>query len=118
MASPFDERSIEGIRSYHAHVYYDASSKAAATKLSEAVGARFDVKLGRFHDRPIGPHPMGSRQIAFEPALFGRLVPWLALNRGDLTIFVHAESGDAMTDHTRHVFWLGESQPLNLDALR
>jgi aromatic ring-cleaving dioxygenase len=118
MTTAFQDRPIEQITGYHAHVYYDASSKDAATALSEAVGERFDVALGRFHDGPIGPHPMGSRQIAFEPALFGRLIPWLALNRGDLTIFVHAESGDAITDHTRHVFWLGESQPLDLDALR
>jgi hypothetical protein len=34
----------------------------AATALSEAAGERFDVVLGRFHDGPIGPHPMGSRQ--------------------------------------------------------
>ena len=80
--------------------------------------AAFTVDLGRWHDAPVGPHPCGSYQIAFAPELFATLVPWLALNRGDLTVFVHPNTGDAMADHTAHVMWLGESRALNLDALR
>jgi DOPA 4,5-dioxygenase len=83
-------------------------------RLSEA----FAVELGRWHDAPVGPHPCGSYQIAFAPQLFATLVPWLALNRGDLTVFVHPNTGDALADHTTHVMWLGESRALNLAALR
>ena len=78
----------------------------------------FTVDLGRWHDAPVGPHPCGSYQIAFAPELFASLVPWLALNRGDLTVFVHPNTGDALADHSAHVIWLGESRALNLDALR
>jgi aromatic ring-cleaving dioxygenase len=67
---------------------------------------------------PIGPHPCGSCQIAFAPELFGELVPWLALHRRGLSAFVHPETGDAITEHRAHVIWLGESQVLNLGALR
>ena len=38
----------------------------------------------------------------------------LALNRGELTVFAHAESGEHLADHTRHVLWLGESLALDL----
>jgi DOPA 4,5-dioxygenase len=102
----------------YAHVYYDAASKAAASALRDRVAAAFAAELGRWHDTPVGPHPCGSYQIAFGPELFASLVPWLALNRGDLTVFVHPNTGDAMADHTSHVIWLGDSRALNLDALR
>jgi aromatic ring-cleaving dioxygenase len=110
--------TIDQIKGYHAHVYYDPASKAAATALRDAVEDTFEVELGRWHDAPIGPHPCGSYQIAFAPELFGTLVPWLALNRGDLTVFVHPDTGKALADHSAHVIWLGESRALNLDALR
>jgi DOPA 4,5-dioxygenase len=38
----------------------------------------------------------------------------MALNRDGLTIFAHASTGDDVADHTRHVIWFGESEPLNL----
>jgi DOPA 4,5-dioxygenase len=106
------------ITGYHAHVYYDAESKPAAAALRAAIEARFDVRLGRWHDRPVGPHPRWSYQIAFAPELFAALVPWLALNRGELTIFLHPETGDALPDHRDHAIWLGDKAVLNLDALK
>ena len=110
--------TIDQIGGYHAHVYYGQASKSAAGTLRDKVDAAFTVDLGRWHDAPVGPHPCGSYQIAFAPELFATLMPWLALNRGDLTVFVHPNTGDAMADHTAHVMWLGESRALNLDALR
>ena len=106
------------ITGYHAHVYYDASTKSLAAQLRAGVEQRFDGTKGRWHDAPIGPHPCGSYQIAFASALFGELVPWLALNRQGLTVFLHPETGNAIADHSAHVIWLGESRKLNLDALR
>jgi aromatic ring-cleaving dioxygenase len=112
------EHSAASISGYHAHVYYDAATKAAAAEIREAVERRFEVTMGRWHDAPIGPHPSGSYQIAFAPELFGELVPWLALNRRKLTVLVHPDTGDALSDHSAHVIWLGASRPLKLDALR
>jgi len=111
-------QDIDSITGYHAHVYYDAGSKAAAAELRDAIEARFDVRLGRWHDRPVGPHPRWSYQIAFAPPLFAEIVPWLALNRGGLTIFLHPETGDAIPDHRDHALWLGDKAELNLDALK
>ena len=107
-------RPLSDIHGYHAHVYYDAESKAAATALRETIEARFDIRMGRMHDRPVGPHPCWSYQVAFEPALFGSLVPWLALNRGDLVVFIHPETGEELEDHRDRAVWLGAKLELNL----
>lgn len=112
------DTSTDAITGYHAHVYYDAASREAAERLRAAIGAAFDVKLGRWHDDPIGPHPMGSYQVAFAPVLFGVLVPWLALNRGGLTVFIHPETGDDLPDHRDRAIWLGQQRELDLDAFK
>ena len=106
------------IKGYHAHVYYRADTKAKAEKLRAGVDRQFDTALGRWHDRPIGPHPEWSYQIAFATGVFADLIPWLSLNRDGLTIFVHPVTGDDMADHSDFVMWLGDSATLNLDALR
>lgn len=103
------------IRYYHAHLYYrDAEGLAEARRLAEAAATRFDIAVGRFHERPVGPHPLWSCQLSFAAEHFGQFVPWLALNRGDLDVFVHAGTGDDLFDHTQGVIWLGHSHPLNL----
>ena len=107
-----------GITGYHAHVYYRAETKPEAARLREALADRFDVRLGRWHDRPVGPHPCWSYQVAFEPALFGEIVPWFALNRRGLVVFIHPRTGDDIADHTDYAIWLGEMPELDLDALR
>jgi aromatic ring-cleaving dioxygenase len=105
------------IKGYHAHIYFDTADREQAERLCAEAGKAFAVAVGRMHDKPVGPHPRGSCQLAFGPDLFGKVVPWLIAHRGGLTVFAHAETGDAMTDHTEHVVWLGPSETLNLAAL-
>ena len=111
------EIGTDTIQSYHAHVYYDAETKETAARLRAGVEARFDVTMGRWHDRPVGPHPRWSYQILFEPALFGELVPWLALNRDGLTVFVHPNTDRDLPDHAERAIWLGQSYELDLSVL-
>ena len=106
------------IKGYHAHVYYDAATREAAAELRAAIERRFDVVMGRWHDRPVGPHPQWSYQVAFAPSIFADVVPWLALNHGSLTVFIHPETGDDIADHTAHALWLGRQQEIDIDALR
>ena len=106
------------IENFHAHVYYDAGTRAAAVKLCEAVGTTFGVKVGRMHDNPVGPHPRGSCQLTIGNSQFEKVIPWLILNRGKLTVFAHAQTGHALKDHTDHVIWLGPSETLKLDQFR
>ena len=111
--------STTAITGYHAHIYYeDPETRARAGVLREAIGAKFVVVLGRWRDQPVGPHPKPMYQVAFAPAVFAELVPWLALNHGGLSVLIHPETGDDPTDHTEHALWLGEKLPLDIAFLR
>lgn len=102
------------IRDFHAHIYFDAEEVEKARALGDAAHERFDVPVGHYHLKPVGPHPRGSCQLTLPAGQFGEFAQWLVLNRGDLTIFAHANTGDDLADHTRHVIWFGPSEKLNL----
>ena len=111
-------RDPAAIAGWHAHIYYDPASRPRAEKLREGIAAGFAVRLGRWHDQPVGPHPQAMYQVAFGAGDFATLVPWLALNRNGLDVLVHPETGDDVTDHTDHAIWLGTRLPLDIDSLR
>ena len=102
------------IENFHAHIYFDPGQVDQARALGDAAGERFAVAVGHYHVKPVGPHPRGSCQLTVPPELFGDLAQWLVLNRGGLTIFAHATTGDDLADHTRNVIWFGDSEPLDL----
>ena len=106
------------ISAFHAHVYFDAQSVSRARQLCERARAEFAIEMGRVHERAVGPHPDWSCQLAFPPDLFGTLVPWLALNRAGLIVFIHPETGDALKDHTEHALWMGKIRPLDLSIFK
>ena len=102
------------IRDFHAHIYYDPEEVGLAKQLAASAQARFPIAVGDFHLRPVGPHPRGSVQLTVPREAFGDVAQFLALKRGGLTIFAHAETGDDLADHTEHVIWFGPSEELNL----
>jgi aromatic ring-cleaving dioxygenase len=104
-----DPSRIEG---YHAHIYYDAISRPRAAELREAVEQRFTVRMGRWHDVPVGPHPTAMYQIAFAADQFPTLAPFLMMNRQGLTILLHPQSGRPFDDHTINAMWMGQVLPL------
>ena len=110
------------INGFHAHVYFDEDTVEQANALCQRAGATFSgshpFTVGRMHQRPVGPHPCWSCQLAFAPELFGEVIPWLALHRDGLTIFIHPQTGDDLKDHTDHAIWMGSIEPLKLEALR
>jgi len=106
------------ITSFHAHVYYNPDTRDIASRVREELDTRFDVKLGRWHDEPVGPHPKSMYQVIFLPEQFGEVVPWLMLYRQGLDILVHPNTGDAVADHLLHSLWLGEKLDLNIEALK
>ena len=106
------------ILGWHAHVYVDAASAEAARRLREAIGAAFpEAVLGRWHDVPVGPHSQAMYQVAFAPALFPTLVPFIALNREGLAVLVHPDTGRQRADHLHHALWMGPVLPLNAAVL-
>lgn len=107
------------ITSWHAHVYFEAASRAAAWALRETIEVELagQMQMGRFHEKPVGPHPMWSYQLAVPAASFAQVLAWLALNHGELDVFVHPNTGNALRDHRDCAIWLGQSHVLNLAAL-
>jgi aromatic ring-cleaving dioxygenase len=110
-----DAARIDG---YHAHIYYGPATRGAAERLRESMGQGFTVRLGRWHDEPVGPHPVSMYQVAFAVGEFARLVPWLMLNRGELSVLVHPTTGDDYADHAQFALWLGPPLALKLEVLR
>ena len=102
------------IGSFHSHIYFDAASVDQAERLCQEAGRRFGVLVGRLHQRPVGPHPDWSCQLAYPVELFGKVMPWLALNRGNLVVFTHPETGDELVDHRDRAIWMGAVRPLDL----
>lgn len=104
------------IEHWHAHVYFDAATLDRARALCEAAAEAFPgVEMGRVHEKEVGPHPRWSCQLAFGPELFGVVVPWLAMNREGLTVFIHPGTGDHLTDHADRAIWMGEMLDLKLE---
>lgn len=101
--------------SYHAHVYYNATTRPRAESIREALGAQFTVTLGRWHDEPVGPHPISMYQVAFDADQFPGVVPWLMANHAGLSVLIHPNSGDDLGDHSERAMWLGAPVPLRLE---
>ena len=79
---------IGKITGYHAHIYYHSETRETAAKIRDALDAKFRgaIRLGRWHDKNIGPHTRSMYQVAFDRTVFPEIVPWLVLNRDGLTI--------------------------------
>ncbi|WP_209120780.1 DOPA 4,5-dioxygenase family protein [Parasedimentitalea maritima] len=107
-------KQIAKISGYHAHVYFDADSVEKAHQLCQSASDLFGVQMGRVHQRNVGPHPMWSCQLGCSPDQFANVLPWLALNRDELIVFAHPETGDHLADHRDHGIWLGTGLDLDL----
>jgi aromatic ring-cleaving dioxygenase len=106
------------IKSYHSHVYYESETRPLAEALRSRMETLFPAAIyGRWHDRPVGPHPSSMFQIAFSTELFAAIVPWLIVNHGPLTIFLHPNTGKALTDHAQRAVWMGRQRQLDLSVL-
>ncbi len=103
---------------YHAHIYFDAGSESQARDLCLGAWQHCHVGLGRFHKKPVGPHPKWSCQLSFDADEFDRLIPWLDERRQGLDVLVHPLTGDALAEHTEHARWLGNEVELNVELFR
>jgi len=114
LTQTFNPELIDG---YHAHVYYvDQAEREIAAAIREAAEASFDLVMGRWRDKPVGPHPVPMYQMAFDRRIFPEFVPWLNSVHGPLSILVHIRTGVSdLTDHSAGAMWIGRSLELKLD---
>ena len=109
---------IDMIRSYHAHIYFDGAEQGRTAEiLREEIAQRFSVRLGRWHDRLVGPHTRSMYQVSFARDAFPRFVPWLMTNRRGLAVLIHPNTGRPKADHLVHAMWLGEILEINAASL-
>ena len=113
------QSDVRDITSWHAHVYFGPESRDDAWGMREVVASQFGdrVQIGRFHERPVGPHPRWSFQIEFLPDEFAGVMSWLALNHRGLDVFAHPNTDDELRDHRDSAIWIGRSHALLLSAL-
>ena len=106
------------IREYHAHVYHDHGSKdrAADLRTRSRLGLSFRYTRGGMHR---SDHTSSAQyQIVFDSDQFPTLVPFLMMNRTELTVLVHPQSGRPRDDHTLNALWMGEVLPVNVAFMR
>ena len=107
--------NTDQIKDWHAHVYFDEASRDAAWALRERIEMTFPIEMGRFHEKLVGPHPHFSYQVALKNEQFLAVMSWLTLNRGELTVFIHPNTGHDLEDHRDRAIWMGRQVPLVLD---
>ena len=112
------KRPVNCHKHYHAHVYYEQVTLEFASNLCKKAGELFDLKVGRIHEKPVGPHPKWSCQITFNSTDFDTFIPWLEKNREGLTVLIHALTDNNLEDHTTYAYWLGDSMELNLSMFQ
>ncbi len=101
-------------KTYHLHFYYNESNIEYAKSLGQEIKKLYQVELGRFHERPVGPHPMWSVQLTLDRSNLYDALSFSIQNREDLIFFIHPVSGDDLKDHTDYATWVGEKQELDL----
>ena len=106
------------IEGYHAHVYFDPTTRARASQLREMIAATLGVEVRVLSDEPRGPHPVPQFRFTFTNAQFETVVPWLMLNREGFDVLVHPLTDNSYDDHSRYALWLGSPKALRLDSMR
>jgi len=65
---------IADVSEFHAHIYFSQETLDEARALCETARDRFDIEMGRMHERPVGPHPCWSCQLRIPPEKFGEVM--------------------------------------------
>ncbi|KAF8414540.1 DOPA-like domain-containing protein, partial [Boletus edulis BED1] len=104
-------------------VYWISSSPEQtehARQLHARVAREFpELSLGRFWDKPVGPHPTTMFEVdTHNPHQTGALFSWLVVNRGPCDVLVHPNTGNPYKDHSELATWMGKPWPLYLDMLK
>ncbi|KAK2001241.1 dopa 4,5-dioxygenase [Colletotrichum falcatum] len=111
---------------FDVHIYHFQSNPEQvkyAKELWERIRREFpELRIYRFWERPIGPHPVAMFEVnIFTPSQFGAFIPWLTIYRGPLSVLIHPNTTEEGCDrnatelrnHTQRATWMGERLPLD-----
>lgn len=103
---------------WHCHVYFTPELRERAVRLNEDLQDQFRIWDYRWLDAPNLLHPMPMFRFQFSRVDLTRFIEWITLNRNDLSVLIHAITGDDIFDHSYNAIWIGQPLILNLDGLR
>ena len=104
---------------YHLHIYFEDQTESKALMIYEQVQTLPHVEsVGRFHPKPIGPHPVRQFQLLVRTEHLDSVETWLRQARGDLDVLIHPEIDDDLLAHTKLARWLGRPHELRLERFR
>ncbi|MEM7646195.1 MAG: DOPA 4,5-dioxygenase family protein [Pseudomonadota bacterium] len=106
------------ISDYHFHIYFEETGLKRVELILEKLKDFEELKIGRVHVRPVGPHPTGSCQVSVPSHLFEKALQWFLKERDGLSLFIHPLTGDDYLDHTDHAIWLGKPYKLKTDIFK
>ena len=105
---------MNSIQEYHLHIYFDTATDSIATKLMGNVSNLFHLEEAKYFRKPVGPHKSWNCIVAFPTNLLEEITVYLIQHHENLSILIHAETGDSYKDHTENALWLGEVKELDL----
>ena len=105
---------------FHAHIYYEAGTRAHAAALRDHLRATMApgglLFVGELRDHKVGPHPVPQFECHFHEPYLALLMP--TLESSGLVVLVHPLTLDDTADHTTLARWIGgEPIPLDLSVM-
>lgn len=125
-----DKACEEEIKEFHFHIYFNQNNDFPNSgwqdyaeklyhKIQQLITAEFfQCRLGKFFDKPAGPHPMPMFEVWCPKESFSRLYSWFVVNRGDLSILIHPLSKEEFLDHTDRAVFMGQAVKLDPAIIR
>lgn len=113
------DTKIRVVTEYHAHVYFQESTKSSAEELHRQLNDQFAGKIHSYSiaDGPRGPHVQNMFGVDIPKEHFEAVLSFLVVNHGRHSILFHPVTDNELLDHTHHALWLGQPQALNLAVL-
>ncbi len=101
---------------FHIHIYFRQTQIEEALLLKARIAKEFPaLVLGRTHEKPVGPHPVGSFEIdVMTQCQFDALSFFLKNKIGHLSAMIHPVTGDDLEDHRdENISWIGTPYHIN-----
>jgi len=105
---------------YHAHVYFDVSSRQTIEVVQNGLRHHFGdrIRVSSLREKPIGPHPLPMFEVIFPEQEHDAVRHWLENNRLEHDVLMHPVMKNDLIAHQKFADWLGKELPLDYSVLR